>query len=203
MMSKHIPNFLTVLRILVTPFFIYCVLVQGLEFIAFVLFALASVTDWYDGYLARRYGLLTDWGKFLDPLADKILVVGAFSTFVYIGVVKLWMVAVIVSRDLIVTWLRSAAMRRGKPMVTSVFGKVKTLLQMLMISLVLIFLSLQPLSAFFSGALGARQWFTEYYVIYSGMLFVTFLTAFSGLFYLYENRDSLTTLLPFYRHREI
>jgi len=204
---RSVPNILTTLRILLTPIFIYCVLSDGWEALALGIFVFASVTDWYDGYLARKHGYSTDWGRFLDPLADKILIVAAFSTFVYMGLVKLWMVVVIILRDAMITVLRSYAMRTGKPMMTNLFGKMKTVLQMVMIGVVLLFVTMQSqvqLAALVDPAIQATlQVIADYHVIYSGMLFVTLITALSGLVYVYQNRDNLRNMpgVALFRHR--
>lgn len=199
---RSLPNILTVIRILLTPVFVYCLLSDSLQIFAALIFLFASVTDWYDGYLARKYGYTSAWGKFLDPLADKVLVLSAFFSLVYLGVVKLWMVMVIMLRDFVVTTLRSYTMSHGKPMMTNFFAKFKTVSQMIMIGLILIFVSLQS---------GLATWQTdyrdhinttvtvisEYNVIYAGMLCVTMLTAVSGIVYLYQNRESLRRLAMF------
>ncbi|MBL7960876.1 CDP-diacylglycerol--glycerol-3-phosphate 3-phosphatidyltransferase [bacterium] len=199
---KSLPNILTVIRILMTPLFVICLLEDGWQLYAVLIFGLASLTDWYDGYLARRYGITSDWGKFLDPLADKILVLSAFFSFVYLGIVKLWMVMVIVMRDFIITGLRSYNMRRGKPMITNLLAKTKTFTQMTMIIVILLFIALKSLLTQFALDVGRYIEKTvsvmlHYEIIYAGMLLVTVLTAVSGLIYLYQNRDSLRRLASF------
>lgn len=199
---RFLPNILTIFRIFLTPFFVFCLLQDAWQRYAIVIFVTASLTDWYDGYLARKYKYDSDWGTFLDPLADKILVLSAFFTFAYLGVVKLWMVIVIVSRDLLVTTLRSLAMRQGKPMITSLFAKIKTASQMLMILLLLVLIAMQSLVVHNSpqpnGRLvSALVAFDDWNIVYSGMLVVTLLTAFSGVFYVYQNRQTLRYLGDF------
>ncbi len=199
---KFIPNVLTVLRILVTPLFVFALLEDGWQVYAVVIFLVASLTDWYDGYLARKYGYSSDWGKFLDPLADKILVLAAFFSFAYLGVVKLWMVMVIVTRDFIITGLRSYAMSKDRPMITNLIAKLKTATQMTMIVLILIVIALQSILAQFALSVSAHIEQTvsivmKYNVIYSGMLIVTLLTTLSGCIYLYQNRESLRQLSNF------
>lgn len=103
-----LPNQLTVLRIILTPVFVYLFLMDDpvLKQISLGVFILAAITDWYDGWLARKFNYITAWGKFLDPLADKILTSSAFFAFVFLGVLPLWMVIVIAARDFFVTFLR-------------------------------------------------------------------------------------------------
>lgn len=199
---KFLPNILTIIRILMTPLFVICLLEDGWQLFAVLIFGIASLTDWYDGYLARRYGLTSDWGKFLDPLADKILVLSAFFSFVYLGLVKLWMVMIIVLRDFIVTGLRSYSMRRGKPMMTNLLAKTKTFTQMTMIIVILLFIALQSLLREFAMDLGRYIEKTvsvmlHYNIIYAGMMLVTVLTALSGVIYMYQHRESLRRLTTF------
>lgn len=201
-MLKHIPNTLTVLRMILTPVFIYCVLTGGLQIYAMVIFFIASISDWFDGYLARKYGLTSEWGRFWDPLADKILVLSALMSFVYIGLVKLWMVVIIMVRDCIVTSLRSYALIRGKPMMTNILAKMKTATQLAMIGIILIFIVFESMIAELGAEINSYMvntvnMISAYNVIYAGMLVVTLLTICSGLLYLYQNRNAIRNLSIF------
>lgn len=136
-----IPNILTFLRFLAIPVFMYLLVQPDLiaRVWAFALFSLAALTDLVDGYIARKYQQESELGKFLDPLADKALVVAALLVFIFLSAqVQLWMVVCIVGRDLLITFLRSLAIRKGKSLRTSVFGKVKTAFQMFSISAIII-----------------------------------------------------------------
>ncbi|MCB1190720.1 MAG: CDP-diacylglycerol--glycerol-3-phosphate 3-phosphatidyltransferase [Leptospiraceae bacterium] len=136
----NIPNSLTVIRVLVVPFFIYCLFQVGIVYkiIALAIFILASVTDFIDGYLARKWNQETEFGKFLDPLADKILVVSAFAAFIILyAQIEVWMVLLIILRDMLITSLRYLAIIQGSSMKTSKMGKVKTAVQMISIILIL------------------------------------------------------------------
>jgi len=127
-----LPNQLTILRIILTPVFL-CLFLSGnplLIQISALVFFIAALTDWYDGWLARKYNYITDWGKFWDPLADKILTSAAFIGFVFVDLVPLWMVLLIIIRDLVVTLLRIYADSREYNFITSYYAKWKTLLQM-------------------------------------------------------------------------
>ncbi|TGK05280.1 CDP-diacylglycerol--glycerol-3-phosphate 3-phosphatidyltransferase [Leptospira langatensis] len=138
----NIPNTLTVLRVVSLPFFIWFLYQkeQSYHIAALVLFSLASLTDFVDGYIARKYKQETEFGKFLDPLADKIIVVGCFTTFIFLHEqIELWMVLLIVGRDMLITTLRYLAIRLGKSIRTTMLGKVKTAFQMGAIILILIF----------------------------------------------------------------
>lgn len=137
----NIPNILTALRVISVPFFIYFILSPNITYriIAFALFALASITDLIDGYLARKWNQETEFGKFMDPLADKALVLGAFITFLFLSdQVQGWMVLCIVGRDMLITALRYLAIHRGKSLRTSMFGKIKTTFQMFSIGVILL-----------------------------------------------------------------
>ena len=115
-----LPNQLTILRIILTPVFLYLFLSSDplLIQISLAVFFIAALTDWYDGWLARKYNYISDWGKFWDPLADKILTSTAFLGFVFVGLLPLWMVLLIIVRDLVVTLLRAYAESRGYNFVT-------------------------------------------------------------------------------------
>ncbi|PJZ50178.1 CDP-diacylglycerol--glycerol-3-phosphate 3-phosphatidyltransferase [Leptospira saintgironsiae] len=138
----NLPNALTVLRVASLPFFIWFLYQkeQAYHIAALVLFSLASLTDFIDGYLARKWKQETEFGKFLDPLADKIIVVGCFTTFIFLHEqIELWMVILIIGRDMLITTLRYLAIRLGKSIRTTMLGKVKTAFQMGAIILILIF----------------------------------------------------------------
>jgi CDP-diacylglycerol--glycerol-3-phosphate 3-phosphatidyltransferase len=128
-----LPNQLTTLRIILTPVFVYLFLSGDslLMQISLLVFFIAAITDWYDGWLARKFNYITTWGKFMDPLADKILTSAALFSFVYLGVLELWMVIIIVFRDFFVTGLRLFAEWKGKSFTTSKIAKVKTVVQMI------------------------------------------------------------------------
>ncbi|MBE7411263.1 MAG: CDP-diacylglycerol--glycerol-3-phosphate 3-phosphatidyltransferase [Leptospiraceae bacterium] len=141
----NFPNILTVVRVLIVPFFIYFLFQDGLVYrvTAFLFFVLASLTDLIDGYLARKWNQETEFGKFLDPLADKILVIGSFITFILLDEqIELWMVLLIIFRDMLITTLRFLAIRLNKSLRTTMMGKVKTTFQMTAILLLLIFFML-------------------------------------------------------------
>jgi CDP-diacylglycerol---glycerol-3-phosphate 3-phosphatidyltransferase len=132
----NIANALTVLRLALVPVFVWFLLEGGTEdrAIAFVAFALASVTDLLDGELARRRSLITDFGKIADPIADKALTGSALITLSYLGELAWWITAVIVVRELAVTGLRFWVIRHGV-IAASRGGKAKTMLQIIAISL--------------------------------------------------------------------
>jgi CDP-diacylglycerol---glycerol-3-phosphate 3-phosphatidyltransferase len=132
----NIANELTVLRLALVPVFVWFLLEGGASgrSIAFLAFAVASVTDFLDGELARRRGLITDFGKIADPIADKALTGAALVTLSYLGELAWWVTAVIIVREVVVTVLRFSVIRHGV-IAASRGGKAKTLLQVIAISL--------------------------------------------------------------------
>jgi CDP-diacylglycerol--glycerol-3-phosphate 3-phosphatidyltransferase len=136
-----IPNLLTLFRIFVTPLFFILFFyfpTKVFSLLASLLFALASLTDFLDGYIARRWNLETSLGKFLDPLADKLLVAVALIMLIPLDRVPSWMVAVIIGREILVTGLRVVAVTEGMVIAASRLGKYKTVLQIVSVICLLI-----------------------------------------------------------------
>ena len=127
----NLPNVLTVLRIMLVPVLVVALLgnTAGGDVLAAIVFALASLTDFVDGYLARARGSITNFGKLMDPLADKLLIVAALVALVSLHRLAAWVAMVIITRELAVTVLRMGATQAGVVMGASMFGKVKTCLQ--------------------------------------------------------------------------
>jgi len=128
----NLPNILSGSRLLISFFFFIFILSHKphLQLIALILFIIGSITDYLDGYIARKYNLTSNLGKFLDPLADKFLTTAAFTSFVIMDLIPLWMLIFVVARDLITTFLRTGV---EKPIVTSKIAKIKTTTQMIFI----------------------------------------------------------------------
>ena len=197
-----LPNQLSMLRIILTPFFVVTYLMSSLTFnyISFFIFFVASMTDYYDGVIARKYGVVTLWGRFLDPLADKILVSAAFIAFALTNLVEVWMVAVIIIRDVIITALRSYAMFKDKPIVTSYLAKAKTFTQMTLVYVIFVYVLAQKTLIAKNQGLIIIEKVNSWNIIYLCMLFVTLLTLVSGVKYLVENRSHLKSFaVDFYR----
>lgn len=133
------PNQLTVIRIVLSPIFLYLALQDNPIFfrLSFIIYIIASITDWYDGWYARKYKSVTKTGIFLDPFADKVLTTFAFIFFYLKGIMPLWMLILIAIRDLIITLLRSYDEYKGVTLKTSYISKVKTFLQMTYIFIIL------------------------------------------------------------------
>ena len=141
-MQMNLPNKLTILRVLMIPFFVLFMLWDitsaADKWIAAAIFIVASLTDMLDGKIARKYNLVTNFGKFMDPLADKLLVSAAMICLVEMGRLPAWMVIVIISREFIISGFRLIASDNGVVIAASYWGKFKTVFQMAMI-IVLIF----------------------------------------------------------------
>jgi len=184
-----IPNQLTALRIVLVPVFVALLLQADPYFKLFgvIVFAVASLTDLYDGYHARKYGVETRLGAFLDPLADKLLITAAFLLYVWMGYLVLWMVILVVVRDVVVTALRIYAESKNRPVVTSVEAKYKTLVQNLFVYLIMALILMREVS-FFGKELAVtvnRFLATGYLDII--MLAVTVFTVYTGISYLVSN----------------
>ena len=142
-MSMNLPNKLTMFRVVLIPVFIV-VLMSGLiaepasRYIAVVIFCVASFTDYLDGHIARKYNLVTNFGKFMDPLADKLLVSAAMICMIELGMLPAWVVIIIISREFIITGFRLIAAEGGLVIAASWWGKIKTVTQMAMIILMLL-----------------------------------------------------------------
>jgi len=184
-----IPNQLTALRILLVPVFVVLLLQADpyLKLFGVIVFAVASLTDIYDGYHARKYGVSTRLGAFLDPLADKLLITAAFLLYVWMGYLILWMVILVVVRDVVVTALRVYAEFRDMPVVTSMEAKYKTLVQNLFVYLIMVLVLMKE--AAFSGkgiSVMISGFLLSDFVDYI-MFAVTVFTVYTGISYLVSN----------------
>ena len=153
---------------------------------ALLVFVIAAITDAYDGHLARKYNLITPEGKFLDPLADKILVLSAFFSFAYIGIIDFWMFWIISFRDLFITGLRLIISSKGFEFVTSKLSKYKTAFQLTIIILTLIFLTIEGFKI--DELIPTLDLIKDYKIIYILTMFTAIFTAYTGIIYLYTNR---------------
>ena len=153
---------------------------------ALLVFIIAAITDAYDGYLARKYNQVTLEGKFLDPLADKILVISAFISFAVFDIIDFWMVGIIIFRDLFVTGLRLVISSRGFNFVTSKLSKLKTVFQLTIIIVTLIFITIEGLDI--NIFIPTLEIIKQYRIIYILTMFTAIFTAYTGLIYLYTNR---------------
>ena len=137
----NLPNKLTVVRMVLVPFFVAALLLSktndSLKWLALALFVIASLTDFADGYIARKYNLITNFGKFMDPLADKILTISGMICLIELGRIPSWIVVIIVAREFIISGFRLVAAENGVVIAANYWGKFKTTFQMIMIILMI------------------------------------------------------------------
>ena len=138
----NLPNKLTIFRVILIPFFVFFLLTDVLgangDYLALVIFIVASLTDMLDGKIARKYNLVTNFGKFMDPLADKLLVCSAMICFIPLGKLTAWYVIIIIAREFIISGFRLIASDNGIVIAASYWGKFKTNFQMFMIIMLII-----------------------------------------------------------------
>lgn len=182
----NLPNKLTVLRIILVPFFVFFLLAKFVDnnyLFALILFILASITDHLDGKIARKTGQVTNFGKFLDPLADKILVISAFICFVELGFLGAVPVVVMLAREFLVTSVRLMAASNAKVIAANIWGKLKTVSQILAISIILVVKHIIVTYNLFS--------FNNLFVVLTNMLvwMSVFFSLLSGYFYVKNNAN--------------
>ena len=145
----NLPNKLTVARVILIPFFVFFLLNDSMnpsfKWVALAIFIVASLTDLLDGKIARKYNLVTDFGKFMDPLADKLLVCSAMIGLIELGRIEAWIVIVIIAREFIISGFRLIAADNGRVIAASYWGKFKTTFQMFMVILMIANLAISPL----------------------------------------------------------
>jgi len=181
-MKKHIPNILTIFRIVLVPFFIWFAFFTkffGHFIIATVIFIVASITDYYDGMLARRFKVISNFGKIMDPLADKILVISALIALYTPGIklISLSVIIIIISREFIVTLVRYFYAQKGIIIPANVWGKLKTTLQLTGIISALVYRSLFlhlliNYKGYFDVAFHLFFWLVALVTIFSGVSFL-------------------------------
>lgn len=176
----NLPNKLTALRVIMIPFFMFFLLNDKIKYsamIALIIYVIASLTDLLDGYIARKYKLITDFGKFMDPLADKLLVISSLVCFVEVGLINSWIAMVIIARELVITGFRTLAVSKGITLAANFWGKLKTVMQMITIITILVINA---------GLLTILQF------IISPFLYLTvILTLLSGYIYIKQNESVL------------
>ena len=180
----NLANKLTISRIVLAAIFILFLFIQGVaaKFAALGLFLLACLTDYYDGMIARKTNSSTDFGKLMDPIADKILILGAFLAFVEMKIIPAWMVMVIIARELIITGIRVLALSKKKVLSADVAGKHKTISQMVAVISILIFLIMRDSGFIFK--------YMSHYTkgVHILMLITVIMTLISGISYMLRNK---------------
>lgn len=192
----NLPNKLTVGRIVLVPFFVAAMLIDFPlnHLVALLIFITASITDLLDGKIARKRNLVTDFGKFADPLADKILVLSALLCFVQLGCCDCIAVIIVLFREFAVTSIRLIAASKGKVVAANIWGKVKTVTQMIAIIAILVFnstiaiLSLTPMNIEIIVTLA-----NIFHIIGNIAIWIsTFFAILSGVIYIYQNREFIS-----------
>ena len=182
------PNKLTILRIILAFICVGLILKNTLISIilALVVFGLASLTDFFDGYIARKYNLISDLGKILDPIADKVLILGVFFSFFWLGIVSFWMVILIAIREILLTVVRLFNLKKGVVQDAKIIGKHKTVAQI--VGILFIFL-IKILSEIIPSNEIVIFLFNKFIPVL--MLYVVGITVFSGIIYFSKNRTIL------------
>lgn len=189
----NLPNKLTMLRIILVPFFVLFMLIGDsplFSLAALVIFAIASLTDMLDGKIARKYNLITNFGKLMDPLADKVLVMSAMICFVAKNIAPAWIVIVILAREFLVTSLRLIAVGEGVVIAADKWGKIKTVTQMAWIIWTVLWRCIVGFGAFNSSPEQAGA--VMGYILSDLLMYASlFFTLLSGFNYIYKNKQLL------------
>lgn len=187
----NLPNKLTVLRILLVPFYIFFLLMPMIPhhyLIALLIFGAASYTDHLDGKIARKYNMITDFGKFADPLADKIMILAALACFVQLGLTNAVVLTVIVAREFMVTAMRLVASSKGKVVAANNWGKAKTISQIAAVLLILLLQYILELGALGAIRLDVGGLTPVFGIIGEAALWISaLLTVISGVIYIVQN----------------
>ena len=181
----NLANKLTISRIVLAGIFILFLFIKGpgAKFMAMTIFLTACITDYYDGYIARKANSITSFGKLMDPIADKILVLGAFLAFVQMNVIPAWMVIIIITREFVITGIRILALSQKKVLAAESGGKHKTVSQMVAVIAILIFLIIKELKFSFRHM---ENFETALYLL---MITTVAMTLTSGISYMIRNKD--------------
>ncbi len=191
----NLANRLTMLRIALTFIFMLVFSWQGLwpKVLALIIFSVAALSDLFDGMIAKKRNMITDFGRLMDPIADKILVLAAFAAFLEMQLIDAWMFVIIVSREILITSLRLFALNKGKVLSAVRVGKHKTASQMAVIFYILGFIVVKEAVKNYSVWNPVWEDFFRKSINIL-MLFTVGFTLYSGLSYLWENRKIITKL---------
>ncbi len=189
-MKLNLPNILTISRIVITPFFLLTILMEDLPhrfLIACIIFSVASITDAVDGHLARKNNQITNFGKFLDPIADKVLTTSALLAFMSMGLCNIWIVMLVLTREFAIASVRMIAAAGGVVIPANVWGKIKTVTQMVFTILIMLlgeaYYIVEKTDMVLFGKLPDLSF------VSNGLLWITaILTVISGAIYLKDSR---------------
>ena len=189
-MKLNVPNLLTIARIIITPIFLVVILMDTLPhrfLIACIVFSIASITDAIDGHLARKNNQITNFGKFLDPIADKILTTSALLAFMSVGLCNIWIVMLILTREFAIASVRMIAATNGVVIPANIWGKIKTVSQMVFTILIMLLGETWEILSNTNKVLFEKL--PDLSLISNGLLWITaFLTIISGVIYLNDSK---------------
>lgn len=193
----NLANKLTLIRIMLVPVFLIFIAGKGIpygSFIATFIFILASLTDKLDGYIARSRNQITNFGKFMDPLADKLLVTAALISLVELHVVPSWAAVIIIAREFAVSGLRSIAASQGKVIAASWWGKIKTVIQIIAIILLLLEVNISD-SKYLTGLVLKSTFWKQFFLKVPPivLLAAVAITLISGYEYYKNNKETIST----------
>ena len=189
-MKLNVPNILTIARIFITPIFLAVILMDTLPhrfLIACVIFSIASITDAIDGHLARKNNQITNFGKFLDPIADKILTTSALLAFMSMGLCNIWIIMLVLTREFAIASVRMIAAAGGVVIPANIWGKIKTVSQMVFTILIMLLGEAYYIVETSYAELFARL--PDLSLVSNGLLWITaILTIISGVIYLNDSK---------------
>lgn len=193
----NLPNKLTILRIILVPFMVAAMLVEFPfhYLVAGLIFGAASLTDYFDGKIARERNLITNFGKFADPIADKILVVSALVCFLAEGLCDPIIILIVLFREFVVTSVRLSAASQGKVVAANMWGKAKTVSQIIAIAGVFLLQTVHEISTTYFANYDYFIWEQRFYIIGEVMLWVSVVFAvISGVKYVLDNKDAISEM---------
>lgn len=193
-MKLNVPNILTIARFFITPVFLAIILMENLPhkfLIACIVFSIGAITDAVDGHLARKNNQITNFGKFLDPIADKVLTTSALLAFMDMGLCNIWIVMIVLLREFVVASIRMMAATNGVVIPANIWGKIKTVSQMTFTIVIMLLgeLYYEVFKVQFSFADGFSEKLPDLTLISNGLLWITaILTVISGVIYLKDSK---------------
>ena len=188
------PNKLTLLRLIIVPFYVFFLLMPSVPhhyIIAILLFGAAAYTDHLDGKIARKYNMITDFGKFADPLADKVMILSALACFIQVGLTNAIILILIVSREFAITSIRLVASSQGKVLAANNWGKAKTISQIAAVLLIMLMQYILELDSMGCIDLGNTDLYAHWFDV-AGDIFMwisVIFTLVSGVIYIVQNID--------------
>ncbi len=194
----NLPNKLTVLRLILVPFYVFFLLMPSIPhhyLIALIIFCAAAYTDHLDGKIARKMNMVTDFGKFADPLADKVMILSALACFIQLGLTDCISLIVIVTREFAVTSVRLAAMGKGKVVAANNWGKVKTVSQIAAVIVVMLLRYILELDSMKIITIGDTQTISFWFgVAGTALIWISVIfTLISGIIYIVQNFEYIRT----------